>query len=141
MSVKDIASNLEVIKIEDFAVSANGQLVSTVALDMADFEEGLVVAGNCTSYTDGDHVIGFQESSDDGASDPYADIAAEKIIGSDAGRTVDAVTADGDSEKKAGCFSTKRYIKITIDSTGVTTGAAITVNAIRKGELLPVAEA
>jgi len=132
MPVKDIISNIEAQKAEDFTVAANGTLQGATAIDTADFGEGVGVVANCTAYTDGSHVLGFEDSAD-GSTDWQA-VSGDKVI---LAETVSAVTTDGDILKKAGVFSTRRYLRPTVVSTGVTTGASISVIAVKCPEILP----
>lgn len=136
MPVKDIASDLEVLKNNALSVTADGQLTGD-SVDMADFGEGGMITANVTAYTDGQHAVTVQESADDGASDPWTDVPAEKLI-INGTNVASALTAAGDALAKVGFFSTKRYIRPAVDSTGVTTGADLSLFVTRKGELLPV---
>jgi len=137
MPVKDIASDLEVLKNTAVSVAADGQETGE-SVDMADFGEGGMVVADVTSYTDGAHALTVQESADDGDSDPWTDVPAEKLI-INGTNIASNETSEGDALVKVGFFATKRYIRPAVDSSDVTTGAEIALSVIRKGEILPVA--
>lgn len=106
-------------------------------LDTADFDAGVSFGCLITAYTDGDHAIIIHEGDDSGLSDA-AVVGAEKLIG--ALPSYDAIHANGDVVQMVGVHSTKRYLRASIVSTGVTTGATGSIFSLESGEVLPDAD-
>lgn len=129
---RDIVSQLETQLSLQSNITTNTTTTGN-STDNADFEEGLMYSCLITTYTDGDYTLGIEESDDDGATDPWTAVPAEKLI---AGGTesADTVGAWG----KIGAFSTKRYTRPTILSENVTTGALVTCIVTRKSEYQPI---
>lgn len=137
MAVKDNVSDIRASQNDTIAVSADGTVAGN-AVDTADYELGLTFVAFTTAYTDGTHVLGAQESDDDGATDPYTAVSADKLIIPVAGdNSAAAAVNEGDACIKVGVFSNKRYVKPIITSTGVTTGATFSVMDIQKTEYGP----
>ena len=90
-----------------------------------------------TAYTDGTYAFALEEGEDSGLSDAVA-IPTAKLIGTLAGLTLAAATAETDILPTIGVFSNKRYVRINAVSTAVTTGAEISVIATQRGETKPV---
>ena len=135
MPTKDIASGID----QFLPISANitSNSVNTGgSVDLANYGEGAVFALGIIARVDGDYLLELQESSDNGSSDPWTDLPAEKYIGTPA-------IFSGESylqkfETKLGCFSTKRYVRPKVTATNVTSGCTLAaVVCAAKGELLP----
>lgn len=131
MSVKDIASNIKVSISLAPVVIATNVVTTGIAIDNADFGEGLCFAAKISAFTDGVYKLGAVESDDNVT---FTAVPAEKIIGASSQNAATGSNAFG----KIGVFANKRYVKATVTSTGVTTGATVEVIAIQAGEYLPV---
>lgn len=108
-----------------------------VAIDTADYDLG-VMFGFCSPvYTDGTYTP-VLEQSDNSDMSGASDIPDSQLIGTEANAVISALTQPGESLKTIGLIGTKRYIRVKIVSTSVTTGARITIFASKKGEVLPV---
>lgn len=84
---------------------------------------GLTFVAESTAYTDGTYTLQVLES-DTAAAPDFTATAADFVIGSG---TISAV----DAPAKIGYVGKKRYARLRIVSTGVTTGATLTATAIR----------
>ena len=132
MSVRDIRSNLAFTVIATATIAADGDTLSSV-FDSADYDLGVMFPLVVTDYTDGDLQM-FIEHSEDNVT--FEDIAPEMYIG-DQSYLSSANTVEGGETFSLGCFATKRYLRVRITATNVTTGATATTYAIAKGETLP----
>jgi len=110
-----------------------GKTLSTIAtntattgsiIDLQGFEacEWFVQSG---TVTDGTYVLSIQEGNDSGLSDAAAP-AADYVLG--AGTSFGA--ADDSVVKRIGYIGNKRYARVVITSTGVTTGGAFSAVAV-----------
>lgn len=132
MAIQDIASDLKPV-VESLAIISADGVTNGNAVDTAGFECGIMFIAECVQYTDGDYAITLEESDDNIT---FAALPAGKLIGGMA--VIDAVAAEGDTVQKVGLFSNKRYVRSVITASTVTSGAAIIVTAILRGELRPV---
>ena len=103
-----------------------GQIVDT-----ANFDLGLYFAALLTAWTDGDHTLLIQEGDESDLSDA-ATVDATKLVGSLP--VLGAIHANGDVVQCVGVHSTKRYVRASFVSTGVTTGAVGTILAVKGAE-------
>ena len=121
------------------ALEATQTALSGAGIDTADFAMGVMFACMLQAFTDGVYAFAVSES-DDPAMAGATVVGAEKII--ESLPILDtAITALGDKWKVFGVHSTKRYLQITVTSTGVSTGAQVVVAAIMKGETSPQSRA
>jgi hypothetical protein len=102
-----------------------------VIVDTANFDLGLYFAPILTAWTDGDHTLLIEEGSDSGLSDATT-VGAEKLVGDIP--ILSAINANGDILECVGVHSTKRYVRASFVSTGVTTGAVGTIQAVKGAE-------
>lgn len=103
-----------------------------VIFDTADYDMGIKFAHNITAYTDGTYTITYEEGDDAALADATA-VAADQLIGDALVLTAATVGAYPSN----GVFSTKRYVRQVITSTGVTTGATINSVIVKRGEYNP----
>jgi len=83
--------------------------------------------------TDGDHALIIHEGDEADLSDA-ALVDATKLVG--ALPTTDAISANGDIAACVGVHSTKRYVRASVVSTSVTTGAVGTILCVKGAENL-----
>lgn len=132
MAIQDIASDLKPV-VESLAIiSANG-VTNGNAVDTAGFECGIMFIAECVQYTDGEYTVTLEESDDNIT---FEAVPAGKIIGSIA--VIDGLSAEGDTLGKLGVFSNKRYVRSVVTAANVTTGGAVGITALLRGELRPV---
>ena len=96
------------------AITGNS-VVTGAIIDTASFTalEFLLQAG---TITDGAYAVKLVHGDDSGLSD-VADVSAEETLGS-----ADFALTDDDSAKRIGYIGKKRYVRVVITATGVTTG-------------------
>lgn len=136
-AVRDAQSMFDAYK-SDFTAISTDTNTDGPAFDTKDHEMGTTFLIACVAYTDGDYELVPQES-DDGSTG-WTDIDAASLL-PQPGTTavsVGALTADGAVMGKLGCFSTKRYVRARVTSTGTTSGASIFTAIIKHGEYLPL---
>lgn len=130
--VKDIVSQLISFVQAVIAIATDTTTFSN-SFDTANFEEGIMFLINCSAYTDGSYQILVQESPDDSV---WTNVIDEKYITDPL--TIAAAQVATDAVPKVGVFSTKRYLRLAIVSTGTTSGASFIPTTVMKGELQPV---
>lgn len=136
MSVKDIRSSLQALLANLAVVSGNGTTNGAI-IDTADFELGLMFTMAIVGFTDGVYNIVIEESDADDMAGAE-NVTGDKLIGALADMELDAESANGDVLPSIGVISNKRYVRVNVVATGVTTGATAIVTAIQKGEVMPV---
>jgi len=136
MSVKDIKSQLQ------SNVAFIGEVTSDVVtngaiIDNADYDLGIMFIVQAVAYTDGTYNFAIEESDDSGMAGRTM-VPADKIIGDITSLEIDAANTSGDLLGSVGVFSNKRYLRMIVVSTGVTTGATISAVVVQSGEIVPV---
>jgi hypothetical protein len=119
MSIRDSKNNnKKVIALATQAISTN-TTTAGVEIDMQGYSSLTfdIIAG---AITDGDYTPLIQESDTSGSG--YTNVADDFLIGTEAEATVDATS----EVKTIGYTGDKRYVKLSIVSTSVTTGGTIT---------------
>lgn len=112
----DLHSNVKgVLALAVQDITTNTTTVGAI-IDTAGFEslEYLIHSG---TITDGAYAFVLEEGDDSGLSDAAAVAAAETL-----GTLTGFVAADDDTTKRVGSIGKKRYQRLSIVSTGVTTG-------------------
>ena len=104
-----------------------------VIVDTANFDLGIYFFLLLTAWTDGAHALIIEEGDDSGLSDA-AVVGAEKLVGSLP--SSGAINANGDIAECVGVHSTKRYVRASVVSTGVSTGAVGTILCVKGAENL-----
>lgn len=139
MAINDIESTLQPRTVLNDNITTNTTTNGSI-LDTADFELGLVFYLGTANFTDGSYELQLFES-DDPAMAGAVQIVAPKILPTTNvanSITQSAAVPGGGILQKIGAFSNLRYVQPRVISTGVTTGALISVIAVQKGELSPV---
>jgi len=118
---QDLYNNVKCINaVDPVAVASNTTLTGDI-IDTAGFQSALF-AISAGTLTDGTYTPTLYEGNDSGLSDAAA-VADGDLIGTEAGATMIA-SEDGDCAK-LGYKGTKRYLRLDIASTGVTTGGVV----------------
>lgn len=133
----DIRSNLETQMVFNATISSNTTTAGTI-IDTANYDGGIMVSFAASAWTDGTYTPLLEESDDSGMSGAVA-VSDDKLIGTEAAAALSAATSAGGLWKTIGFFSTLRYVRVSIVSTGVTTGASIIATATKLAEIMPVA--
>jgi hypothetical protein len=121
--MQDITKELNLaIALNATAISSNTTTAGT-AIDLQGYES-LVLAIRSNAWTDGTYTPLVRESDDNST---YNDVADDDLIGLEA----DAAIGAANTVKKIGYVGHKRYVKLSIVSTSVTSGANMSAIAIR----------
>lgn len=128
--MKAISSNIVALSCLAAAIASNTATKGT-AVDTASLGNSVSFFSRVRLYTDGTYVLSAEESDDNVT---FTAVAAEKIVGSSSQAALSGANPLG----KIGVFSSKRYVKPVLTSTGVTIGATIDVIAIGESEYQPV---
>lgn len=127
MSEYDLHSNVgQVVALDAAAITTNTTTVGNI-IDTALFEsiEFVVLSG---VITDGVYALLLEEGDDSGLSDAAA-VPADETLGVLTG----FVLTDDNAAKRVGSIGKKRYQRLSIVSTGITTGAAFFAAVALKG--------
>lgn len=122
MALRDIRSNISSahsLAPAEYTANATG-----TGVDLRGYDSAMVVI-HAGAYTDGTHVFQIEESDDDSN---YTAVADADLQGSEP--TIDSV-ADDNSTFEIGYIGNSRYIRVTVGSTGTTSGTAYGVSVIR----------
>lgn len=138
MAIKDLKSDLRVVKVADISVGTGAHVNTGAAIDTANAKSVTIaltaVAGSASIVpaTD-DPTISFTECDTSGGT--YTDVDAAKII-ADGGSLVleDPTTYD----QTFGLVSTKRYVKPVITTTKNATAQTVSLVAIMENEVKPL---
>lgn len=134
MAVKDIVTKLQENVALTAAVTSNTTTVGAI-LDTADFELGLMFTLYVADFTDGTYTLLLEESDDSGMAGAVT-IPTDKLIG--LLPAASAASASGSILGKVGVFSNLRFVRASVVSTGVTTGALATVISTQKAETMAI---
>tara|TARA_R110000772_G_C13310322_1_gene440410 strand:- start:16524 stop:16949 length:426 start_codon:yes stop_codon:yes gene_type:complete len=140
MAVNDIRSNLSVrLALASVAISTNTTTTGS-AIDTSGHELGLMFAVDVSAYTDGTYTLSIETADDSGFS-----VNLEEIVTGDAnflegadGVALTAVTAVGAKCLTVGAFGNRKFARIKIVSTAVTTGATVSARVVQAAEYSPV---
>lgn len=133
MAVRDQVTRFDGYQGSYDVISSNTTTVGAT-FDTANHELGFSVLISAPAWTDGTYTLLLEESDDAGMAGAVT-IPAAKLIGDFP--AVSAATVDGVALGKVGVFSNLRYIRVSVVSTGVTTGATIRTTVIKHSEYLP----
>lgn len=135
MPTKEQATHQKVMNALEPQVIGSNTTTTGAIIDTDDYDMGLYFAVLVTSYTDGTFTLKIEDGDNSGLSDA-ADVATAQLVYGTL-PAVSAALAEGGIMPKEGVHSTKRYVRPSIVSTGVTTGATVQVIAIKGAEYLP----
>lgn len=136
MAIKDIRSqNLQQDAFNQF-ISANGNFDGAI-LDTADNDGGFMISVMTANYVDGSYSVSIFESDDSGMAGATEITDPQKIIGTSP-IVVSAATASGDILETMGVFSNKRYLRVRVVASAVTTGSDVIVVSTQAPEVVPV---
>ena len=134
MPIRDIKNDLETKVVLAQLINSDTTSVGAI-IDTQGLDRGLLYTILSTSRTDGTYTPLIEEGDASNLSDASA-VADANLIGTEAAAALSADTTDGTVLKSIGVIGTKRYLRLSIVSTSVTTGATIAVVAVySKNEL------
>jgi len=88
------------------------------------------------NYTDGTYVFEFFDSEDSGMSGETA-IIDDKLRGTEAGLTIAGAIVQGNNLGSIGVVGTKRFVRVKITASSVTTGADVSVTVVQETRVTP----
>lgn len=135
MAVRDQVTKMDGFQGLYDVISTNTTTVGAI-FDTAHYELGFSVFLSAPAWTDGTYTLKLEESDDSGMAGAV-DIPSAKLIG--ALPAVSAATVDAAVLGKVGVFSNLRYVRVSIVSTGTTSGATIATHVIEHAEVCPPA--
>ncbi len=132
---RDIVNQLESHIVYSQPVVTDGDTTS-LEFDTIDFESGLYWSVFVTAYSDGDYLMSAQES-DVGGFDQsdWDDVPTEAYCNEQP--IVNSVTGALDPIPILGVFSTKRYVRLKITASNVTSGATLAGLVTAKADYRP----
>lgn len=119
--MKDLYNNIAVSNALSATAISSNTTTNGASVDLQGYESAAIVYRS-NAYTDGTYTPNLQESTDGST---WTDVAAADILGTEA-----AISA-ANTVKKIGYNGHKRYIRLQVVSTSVTSGANISATAIR----------
>ena len=135
MAVKDIKSNL--LEILALVTSISDDVtVNGAIIDGADFELGFMASMSAAVYIDGTYTMVLEQSDTGEFAGEEELVPADSLIGELP--VIAVATIQGDILQTVGVFSNKRFIRVSVVATDVTTGANLSSVVTQKAELLPV---
>lgn len=134
MAVKDIRSNIEHVLMFTGNITTDTTTIGAI-LDTANFELGLMFSLTAIAYVDGTYTLELLESDDPGMAGAVP-IAGDKLIGPLP--VLSGVSIIGDRIQTVGIISNLRFVQGNIVSTGVSSGSNINIDALQKGESVPL---
>lgn len=130
MSNRDLANTVNAKSAMRSAISSNTTTLST-AIDTFGYDKTMFVC-QATAYTDGTYTLSLVECDTSGGS--YTAVATANY-NLTAASTITALPTLGSGNLiKIGCFGTKQFLKVSVVSTSVTTGATINVMALQEAQ-------
>jgi len=130
---RDLVNDLNVKSIMRSAISTNTTTVST-AIDTYGYDKTMFVA-QLTAFTDGAYAISLTECDTVGGS--YTAVPAANLILDNMALNTALPTLGTSNLAKQGCFGTKQFIKASVVSTSITTGATVNICAIQEANIKP----
>lgn len=137
---RDLRSDLNYVLAFSNPIDTNTTTVSSYILDTVDYDNGIVFYFIAPLLDDGIYTPKLEHSDDSGMAGAEI-IPSENIIGSEANAVITTFTVPGGNIPTLGIVGVKRYVRVSIISTGIVgTGAIVHVGATRKPEILPAIE-
>ena len=138
MPVKEQATKQVVLMgLVPVAIGSNTTTAGTI-VDTKDYDLGVYFVPFITAWTDGTFTLKIEDGDDSALSDAAVLASTQLVYG-----TLPALGAAdvvGESLAKEGVHSTKRYVRASIVSTGVTSGATVGIIVVNGAELCPTAQ-
>ena len=133
MPVRDIATRETIFDALESQDIFSNTTTEGAIIDTANFDCGFYFALLVSAWTDGLFTLKLEHGDDSGLSDA-ADVPATMLINALA--ALGAAIVEGAAFPKTGVHSTKRYLRASIVTTGVTSGGTAQVVAVGAGETL-----
>ena len=139
MPTRDNLANQRTLLVFNAEITSDTTTVSTAIIDTADYDMGIFFSCGIVDFTDGEYELVIQESDDPAMSGQNLVAAANLLPTIKAGvlPTLDALNVLGAQLSEFGIVGTKRFVRLSVISTGTTSGARVIATAIQKGEYNP----
>ena len=136
MSVLDIVNNIKITYLDSVLVSSNGTQFSN-PINITNYDGGFFLVAIINDFTGGSSILTLQESDESGSG--FVDVPANKLIDPNGtGEIVlNGATPPLEPLAKLGGFSTKRFIRFKIVSTGIVGNNVYEIIATRNPEIKP----
>ncbi len=139
MITYNLASNIRTTVAMDATVNSNTTTAGAI-IDVDKTINGPVFVVEALAYTDGTYNFEIFESDDSNMATENK-VDDDQLVGNIADLEINSgPSAEGDIVKRVGVFGTKRYVRLKVVSTGVTTGARITALVIQPPSIVPSSE-
>lgn len=135
MPVKEHVTQQEVRNALEYQEIASNTTTVGAIFDTRNYDMGIYFALQLIAWTDGAYALLLEDGDDAALSDAAAVPAANLVYGTLP--SLGAAIAEGAMLPREGVHSTKRYIRASIVSTGVTSGAFAQVLIVKDAEMLP----
>ena len=133
MAIKEEVTNQIVINALESQDIATNTTTTGAIIDTADYDNGIYFAVGVSDFNDGVYTLKIEDGDDSGLSDA-ADIPAAQLVYGSLPAPAAAI-AEGAALPKEGIFGNKRYVRVSIVSTGTTLGATVEVLAVVNPEI------
>lgn len=133
MPCKDIKSSKDSFLLMNSTISSNTN-TDSAELDLSAYNSGVKINVLASAYTDGIYAIQLHTSDTSGFTPSSTTLLSGDALIGDA-ITISAITSAGSAISSQGFISAKRYFKVRVVSTSVTTGANIIINAEAKKDV------
>lgn len=125
--MKDLYNNIKVMNALDTKAIASNTTTAGEIIDLKGFDS-LAFAFQTGTITDGDYTLLIEEGNESNLSDAAA-VADDDLLGTEAAASFTADT-DDNAVSKIGYRGNKRYVRISVISTNVTTGGTVGAIAV-----------
>jgi len=126
--MKDMKNNIKVSNALNVQVIASNTTTAGVIIDTKGYDS-LTLAFQTGTITDGDYTLLIEEGNSATLTDAAA-VADADLLGTEAGASFSA-DADDNKVSKIGYRGDKRYVRLSVVSTNVTTGGTVGATAIQ----------
>ena len=141
MAIKESCSRLQFRKVGNAAISANQAFTAFGAvIDTKDFDFDICFVVGLSARTDGTFNFRLQMADDAGFTTNVEVVDRDHLVGQPAGgiQTSAAVATAGTVDyKKLGIFANRRFVRLQVEATGVTSGATVDAFVALGGDLVP----
>ena len=125
--MKDMKNNIKVSNALNIQAIASNTTVNGAIIDTKGYDS-LTFVFQTGTITDGDYTLLIQEGNNSGLTDAAA-VADADLLGTEAGASFSADT-DDNKVSEIGYRGNKRYLRLSVVSTNVTTGGTVGATAI-----------
>lgn len=140
MPVREMSSRTQVRHVATQAIAANQAAAAFGAvIDTVDHNNGVGFYVGATAFTDGVYTLTVEEADDAGFTQNVAVLDRNHIVGQPALPVqITALNAAGvDNYQRLGVISTRQFVRLLVEATGVTAGATLNALAVMHPDIVP----